>query len=163
MVDPRVIANFVLDRADERGRQMTNLDLQKIVYFLHGHYLCRYNEPLVDSEFEAWNYGPVNKLIYDSFKGYNDSPIEGRATAFNPITRQRRELPQLVDPRIISLINETLDKYLDLTTYSLVQLTHSDGTPWSRTVSDADSRVNIGMRISNALIQECFEGLFMPA
>jgi uncharacterized phage-associated protein len=163
MVDPRVIANFTLDRANERGKQITNLDLQKIVYFLHGHYLCRYDEPLVDSEFEAWTYGPVHKLIYDSFKSYNDSPIDGRAMAFNPVTRKQRELPPLSDVKMISFIDETLDMYLDMSTYSLVQLTHSDGTPWSRTVSDANSRVNIGMRISNDLIRECFEGSLTPA
>jgi uncharacterized phage-associated protein len=162
MVDPRIIANFVLDRADERGKQITNLDLQKIVYFLHGHYLCRYNQPLVDSEFEAWTYGPVHKLIYDAFKVYNDSPIEGRAIAFNPVTRQNRELPELSDARIISIIDENLDQYLNMTTYSLVQLTHRDGTPWSQTVNDADNRVNIGMRIPNNLIRECFEGSLTP-
>jgi uncharacterized phage-associated protein len=159
MVDARIVANFVLDRADDAGKQITNLDLQKIVYFLHGHYLCRHHEPLVDSEFEAWTYGPVHRAIYDSFKIYNDSPIGGRATAFNPLTRQRKELPPLSDQKIISLIDETLSKYLDMTTYSLVQLTHNDGTPWSRTVSDAESYVNIGMKISDALIQECFEGI----
>ena len=34
MIDPRIIANAVLDRAAEEGRPVTNLDLQKIIYML---------------------------------------------------------------------------------------------------------------------------------
>ncbi|HJS87765.1 MAG TPA: type II toxin-antitoxin system antitoxin SocA domain-containing protein [Acetobacteraceae bacterium] len=159
MLDPRIIANFVLDRADDRGREITNLDLQKIVYFLHGHYLRRYHRPLVQGEFEAWPYGPVHRVIYDAFKGYNDTPIDGRATAFDPVRRQRRELPALIDQDIIGLIDDVLDRYLDMSTYSLVQLTHDDGTPWSRTVRQAESRLNVGMKISDTLIEEYFEGV----
>lgn len=158
MLDPRIIANFVLDRADDRRREITNLDLQKIVYFLHGHYLRRYHEPLVQGEFEAWPYGPVHRVIYDAFKSYNDTPIDGRATAFDPIRRQRRELPPLTDPNTIGLIDDVLDRYLDMPTFSLVQLTHSEGTPWSRIVQEAESRLNVGMKIPDALIEEFFEG-----
>ena len=158
MIDPRVVANFVLDRADDQGRDITNLDLQKIIYFLHGHHLVRYQEPLVEGEFEAWTYGPVHRVIYDAFRVYNDTPIDGRATAFDPIRRKRRELPALDDKRATELICEVAGRYLDMPTYSLVQLTHSEGTPWSRTVHDAEKRVNVGMKISNAVIEEYFEG-----
>lgn len=158
MIDPRIIANFVLDRADERGREITNLDLQKIVYFLHGHHLQRNRAPLVAGEFEAWTYGPVHRVIYDAFKVYNDTPIDGRATAFDPVRRQRRELPPLTDLDIVTLIDEVIDYYLDMPTYALVQLTHGEGTPWSRTVDEAERHLNVGMKIPDHLIQECFEG-----
>lgn len=158
MTDPRIIANFVLDRADDRGREITNLDLQKIIYFLHGHYLRQHRKPLVEGEFEAWPYGPVHRVIYDAFKSYNDTPIDGRATAFDPVRRQRRELPTLADAAIVELIDAVLSHYLDMPTYSLVHLTHSEGTPWSRTVNEAERRLNVGMKISDKLIQECFEG-----
>lgn len=46
MIDARIVANFVLDRASAGRRAITNLDLQKIVYFLHGHYLLRHHRPL---------------------------------------------------------------------------------------------------------------------
>lgn len=75
MIDPRIIANAVLDRAAAEGRPVTNLDLQKIVYFLHGHYLVRHQRPLVEGEFEAWPYGPVHRVLYDAFRAYNDTPI----------------------------------------------------------------------------------------
>jgi uncharacterized phage-associated protein len=98
MIDARIIANAVLDRAEASGRQITNLDLQKIVYFLHGHFLRKHGIPLVASEFEAWPYGPVHKTLYDAFRSYNDTSIEGRADSFDPVKRTRKSLPSLTDP-----------------------------------------------------------------
>ena len=144
MIDPRIIANAVLDRAAEEGRPVTNLDLQKIIYFLHGHFLRRFHKPLVTGEFEAWPYGPVHRVLYDAFKAYNDTPIEGRATAFDPVRRQVRELPELDDLDVVGVLDDVLDFYLDMTTGSLVRLTHSAGTPWSRTVEEAENHVNVG-------------------
>ena len=158
MIDPRIVANAVLDRAAAEGRAVTNLDLQKIVYFLHGHYLVRHHRPLVEGEFEAWPYGPVHRVLYDAFRGYNDTPIEGRASAFDPIRRRPRELPPLDDSDAIALIDEVLGHYLDMPTFSLVELTHGPGTPWSRTVEAAEKRVNVGMRISDDTIARYFEG-----
>ena len=158
MLDARIIANFVLDRADERGLGVSNLDLQKIVYFLHGHYLVQYHEPLVSGEFEAWPYGPVHRSIYDAFRAYNDTPIDGRATAFDPLKRQRRPLPPFSNERMVLMVNRVLDYYLDMPTFMRVELTHAEGTPWSRVVSDAEKRPNVGMRIPNDLIEKHFEG-----
>lgn len=158
MLDARIIANTVLDRADARHRAITNLDLQKIVYFLHGHFLRAHDRPLVRGEFEAWPYGPVHRVLYDAFKAYNDTPIEGRATAFDPVRRQVRELPELDDLDVVGVLDDVLDFYLDMTTGSLVRLTHSAGTPWSRTVEEAEKHVNVGMRIPDSLISEFFEG-----
>jgi uncharacterized phage-associated protein len=157
MFDARVVANAVLDRAELRGRAVTNLDLQKIVYFLHGHSLIAYNTPLVNGEFEAWTYGPVHRVLYDAFKVFNDTPVDGRATAFDPIRRTIRELPRLSDPHALALLDNVLDFYLDMPTRALVELTHSTGTPWTRTVEHAERRVNVGMKIPNALISKYFE------
>ena len=157
-IDSRIIANAVLDRADAKGRAITNLDLQKIVYFLHGHFLKRHHRALVQGAFEAWPYGPVHRVLYDAFKSYNDTPIDGRGTAFDPIRRTSRELSPLEDRDAIAILDEVLDFYLDMPTYSLVQLTHGEGTPWSRTVDESERRVNLGMRIPGSLIAEYFEG-----
>lgn len=156
-IDGRIIANAVLDRAYAKGRAITNLDLQKLVYFMHGHFLLRHHRPLVQGEFEAWSYGPVHRVIYDAFKKYEDSPIGGHAMAFDPITRSLRQLGALRDREALATLDDLLGHYVAMSTYSLVDLTHRPGTPWSRTVEAAESRINIGMKISNAIIREFFE------
>jgi uncharacterized phage-associated protein len=162
VIDIRIVANAVLDRAQAAAWPLTNLDLQKIVYFLHGHFLRKHGRPLVEPEFEAWPYGPVHRTLYDAFKSYNDTPIEGRAEAFDPVRRQRRQLPDLNDVEALQIINEFLPHYLHMPTHMLVGMTHQGGTPWSETVERAKEHLNFGMKISDALILERFEGPRRP-
>src|SRR5258705_3438157 len=84
--DVRAIANFVLDLADERGRAVSNLSINKIVYFLHANYLARFDRPLVPAKIDAWNYGPVLRELYREFKKFDDRPISGRAYRISPET-----------------------------------------------------------------------------
>lgn len=41
--DVRAIANLVLDLAEERGRAISNLSINKIVFFLHAYFLARFD------------------------------------------------------------------------------------------------------------------------
>ena len=51
MLDVRAIANLVLDRADEQNLAVTNMALNKVVYFVHCDYLLERGEPLVGANF----------------------------------------------------------------------------------------------------------------
>jgi len=84
--DGRAVANFVLDKCAERGAKISNLSLQKIVYFCHVWSLIELKSPLVGQQFEAWEYGPVLPYLYREFKSFDRSPIAGRATRINPLT-----------------------------------------------------------------------------
>ena len=57
------------------GWSLSNLELQKILYVGQMLYLGRYNEPLVNEVFEAWDYGPVLPTIYHSAKMFGRSPV----------------------------------------------------------------------------------------
>lgn len=48
--DVRAIANVVLDRAEHLGISVTNLSINKILYFAHGHFLAHFNKPLASRE-----------------------------------------------------------------------------------------------------------------
>lgn len=53
-LDGRAIANFVLDYCEKHARPVTNLSLQKIIYFCHVWSLVKLQKPLVKQQFEAW-------------------------------------------------------------------------------------------------------------
>jgi uncharacterized phage-associated protein len=42
---------------EELGELMSNLKLQKLVYYAQGFYLAFYNESLFNDEIAAWQYG----------------------------------------------------------------------------------------------------------
>ncbi len=92
-IDPRSICNLMLNEADRDGTRVTNLALQKLLYFAHARYLIEATTPLVSGYFEAWQYGPVHPAAYRAFKSAGDRPIDFRAERQDPLTGQRQQLP----------------------------------------------------------------------
>jgi uncharacterized phage-associated protein len=156
--DARIIANAILQRAARKGLRLTNLDIQKLVYLVHGAFLQKTGKPLVEGEFEAWQYGPVHRVLYNAFRSAADGPIDGPARKLNPLTRTLVDLPRLDDPEVEDVLDSNLGNFLSLPTHALVQLTHAPGTPWSRTFAEAETRPNVGMVISDSVIALHFEG-----
>lgn len=157
--DPRAIANEILIRAWDMGFEPTQIDIQKITYFLHGHHLLDHGEPLVQGEFEALHYGPVQRALLDSFRKFGDEPITELAKRFDPIRRVEAELPRVTDNAAVHTIGKYLERYITIPSFELVEMTHARGTPWSETMKSARNAINIGMRISNDLIKSSFEGI----
>ena len=154
--DPRAIANLMLEEADRRGRQITNLALQKLLYFAHGIHLTKTKRPLVSGYFEAWQYGPVHPAVYRAFKPSGSTPISTRAVAKDPLTGRTRDLPMPTDLDVIDLVSDVMRSYGHLTPGRLVDLSHAKDSPWSVVVDKARTDVAFGMRIPDDLIIERF-------
>jgi uncharacterized phage-associated protein len=153
--DAREIANFVLDRCDELGRDISNLSLQKIVYFCHVFVLTVLQRPLIGEEFEAWEWGPVMPYLYREFKSFGDGRISRRATKLDRASGARIVANYAIDKEILALLTEVVDMYSQLPAYRLVQISHIKGSPWDQ-VWNHGKKINAGMRIPNALIAEYY-------
>jgi uncharacterized phage-associated protein len=60
------VASFFILKAYEDGReeQMTNMKVQKLLYYSQSLHLALFNEPLFEDEIQAWRYGPVCPPAY---------------------------------------------------------------------------------------------------
>lgn len=147
--DGRAVANLVLDVCESRNVSLTNLALQKIVYFCHVWALLRLQRPLVAQEFEAWEYGPVLPYLYREFKRFDAEPIRTRATSLIPESGERRRSTyDAFDDESKRLVAEVTNFYARLSASELVKLSHVLGGPWHR-VWNHGGQVNPGMRIDN--------------
>lgn len=155
--DPRAIANLMLDEAKRRGINISNLALQKLLYFAHGIFLTKTKRPLVSGYFEAWQYGPVHPSVYRAFKGSGSDAIEVRAVAKDPLTGKPRDLPLPTDEDVIDLIEEVVKRYGKLSPARLVDLSHAKGSPWDVIVDKARTDVAFGMRIPDNVILDRFQ------
>ena len=146
--DGRAVANFVLDYCERNGRSVTNLSLQKIVYFCHVWSLTKLGRPLVRHSFEAWQHGPVLQYLYREFKAYDASPIRGRARRIEPKTGERVIVPYEFDGPTAGLLGQVVEFYSRLSAFDLVELTHVSGGPWDAVWHHGGS-VNPGMKIDD--------------
>ena len=81
-LDPRSVVNFMIEYGKVRDYKLKNVSLQKLLYFCHAAYLVRHGKPLVSGYFEAWEYGPVHRTVYDALRQY------GRQEVTKPIDRR---------------------------------------------------------------------------
>lgn len=153
--DPRSVANFILDVAERAGHVVTNLVLNKVAYFLHGAYLARFDQPLIDARIEAWDYGPVIREIYYEFKSFKDKPIDGRASQIDLQTGTKRTSTYDFCQGEEAFLIDIALSYLRLRPGALVNLSHVHDGPWHE-VWFHDGNVNPGMCISNDLIKKHF-------
>ncbi len=117
------IANqLLLYFADNGGELMTNMKLQKMLYYQQGFHLAYFGTPLFDEEIEAWMYGPVVPVMYEAYKIYGRNGIEpNRDLEFE--FEQRKEL---------ALFTEVCRVYGEYSAIGLMNKTHEE-TPWKST------------------------------
>lgn len=158
MHDARGIANYLLDRAASKALPITSMTLLKVLYFAHAWHLAKFDTPLVAQPFEAWKYGPVNRVVYDQIKQFGAKPIEGRLRTFDPNLCKFVEADRAVDQSTAHLLNHTFDYYSQFHAFTLSDLTHESGSPWEQIWQAAEKRAVPGMIIPNRLILDWFRG-----
>lgn len=118
------IANKILakgyESAGNGGELITNMKLQKMLYYVQGFHLAYFDEPLFDEEIEAWMYGPVVPKMYDLFCKYGDQGIVYEGEVITLSDKEER------------LFNEVFRVYGQYSAIGLMNLTHKE-TPWMET------------------------------
>jgi uncharacterized phage-associated protein len=156
--DARALANYLLDYGAAKGQPVTIMSLLKILFFAHAWHLAKTDLPLCGQPFEAWPHGPVNRVVYDQFKGTGARPITSRAKALN-VSTARYEVAecQALDPEAAELLRNVFDYYSQYHPFRLSKLTHEPGAPWDKVWNEATRRAVPGMLISNDSIRDWFQ------
>lgn len=74
------IAKWFIAWSDETGDDqegpVSNLKLQKLLYYAQGHYLAQTGKPLFNESIQAWSHGPVVAPVYHEFKRFGRNEID---------------------------------------------------------------------------------------
>lgn len=119
MLTVEQVADYFLLQVDEdAGDVMTNLRLQKLVYYAQAWHLAIAEKPLFQDDVEAWVHGPVVPFLYYAYRDYG----------WQPIPRPDRDAVAM-DDQTRELLDEVWDTYGQFSAKALENLTHSED-PW---------------------------------
>ena len=116
------IAAYFIDLANQTGATVSNLKLQKLVYYSQAWHLAIHGTPLFEEDFQAWVHGPVIPVLYQKYKAFGWQPIQDDASP---------NLPE----KVWSFLSEVSEEYFDCDAYELEQMTHIEA-PWNQARGD---------------------------
>jgi len=120
MLTPMQIARYFLALTDEdAGDSITNMKIQKLVYYAQGFHLAIYDKPLFLEPIEAWTHGPVIPILYHAFKQHGPESIP------TPTDLDFSDY----DDQIKDLLNEVYKVYGQFSAWKLRNMTHEE-MPW---------------------------------
>jgi len=125
---PPLIARYVADYFlatgdDEAGDDITNLKLQKLLYYAQGFHLAMQDGLLFAEPIEAWDLGPVVPPVYHLHKSCGRHPL-GRPAAFDP---------EELAPETIEILEAVRRVYGQFSPWKLCDMTHAKDSPWDLT------------------------------
>lgn len=142
------VANLFIDICNNStDDQITNLKLNKLLYYAQGCFLARTGRPLFDDSIEAWPYGPVVPSAYKKYKVCGRNPIPNTDDEYRSDAFSTEELDAMID------VMREFGKY---TGSALVRMTHKSGTPWSMAHNAGETE------ISQKSMKEYFEKYPVP-
>lgn len=131
------VCRYVINYSNKHGCGISNLKLQKILYFIQAYFLIRKKDhlPCFNEKIEAWNFGPVVPEAYHEYKQFGSGDIPSIKSYIQldkvNIWNSRRVTfnSDVIKNEDKTLIGKVIDKFSDYTATDLVSLTHRQ-SPW---------------------------------
>ena len=123
MIDCLNVARYFIVKAYEDGieAEMTNMKVQKLLYYAQSLHLALYDEPLFDHEIQAWRYGPVCPPAYKFYSEFEAKQL--------PIPN--KEFLLQVSDEHKHLLEEVWEYFGGYHAYRLSGMTHLE-FPWKK-------------------------------
>ena len=129
------VSRHVINYSNTQDYGISNLKLQKILYFIQAFFLVSTPEQCFEEKIEAWDFGPVVPEAYREYKQYGsgDIPTIESYISFDEtdIWKSKRIVfnDDVISDEDKVLINKVVDKFSDYSATDLVSLTHRQ-SPW---------------------------------
>lgn len=131
------ICRYIINYSNSHLNGISNLKLQKILYFVQAYFLKMTKEPCFSENIEAWDFGPVVPTAYHNFKQFGALNIPSISTYLeydiNNIWGVKRKTfdENIINEEDKKRIDSILKMFRDYSATSLVDLTHNQA-PWRK-------------------------------
>lgn len=124
------LANYIVDKCIKDNVPITNLQLQRILYFVQKDFLKR-GSPAFSDYIEAWEFGPVVPNVYFYFCGFGAMPI----------SISRDSVPNLTSDK--NIIDNIVEAKRDLDSWVTAKETNKITGAWSKVFNDGKGSQHI--------------------
>jgi len=138
------VAQGFLDLARDENMHLSNLPLQKLVFFAQGIHLAAHDTPITDEPARAWDFGPVFPDLYETLRKFGRGEVKGD---LDP------EHLALLDEDSKDTIQAVWEAYKNYPVWEMVELSHEKGTPWDTVWNGRKQRYKV---IPNELIKQYY-------
>ena len=69
------IAKYFIASFQKKKKEISNLKLQKLLYYAQAWYLALYGSPLFADSIEAWVHGPVVRSVFQEYRKFKWNPL----------------------------------------------------------------------------------------
>lgn len=113
------LAKYIVDKCTRENQPISNLQLQKILFYIQRECLRTYDQPIFLAEIEAWKFGPVVRVVYFHFCGSGGNRIRFK---FHNIHELKVDFKEIVD--------EIVEEKRQQEPWALVNDTHCPQGAW---------------------------------
>lgn len=125
MLNALDVAKYLLSLTDsEKGQVISNLALQKLLYYCQGYYFAFTGKRLFVENIVAWKYGPVVESVYHTYKSNDDHGIKKESLA-------KTFLKKFSESEIF-VMNTVFEAFKNCSAIGLMNMTHQE-YPWKNT------------------------------
>lgn len=138
------IAKYIITKTLKEGYPVSNLKLQKLLYFVQGVMLVNCGRSAFEDHIEAWQYGPVVPDVYFNYSSYGATPI---LLSYDNVDINGEE------KKVADIV---IDSFLKTPAFALVNETHKKGSPWDEAYHSSGDNI-----ISNESIIRYFRDKYV--
>ncbi|EAK9869580.1 DUF4065 domain-containing protein [Campylobacter lari] len=128
MVNALDLAKYILYKSD---KDLSNLELQKTLYFTELDYIKKFDKHLISDDFEAWKYGPVARDVYCEYRNYGA----------NSIDKPNDEIQLNLDNEELEIIDNSIQKCNKQSYWILVEKSHRKDGAWEQSFKENKKEV----------------------
>lgn len=130
MIDALTLAKYIVSKCVQDDCPISNLQLQKILYYIQICFLRKTGAPAFHEDIEAWQFGPVVPEVYYHFCGFGAMPIFSTYEIMFPL-ENKEDIDLIVEEKRV------------LKPWDLVEETHKPDGAWSKVYRNGEGNHEI--------------------
>ena len=118
-MDVKELAIGIISYCNNNNIRISNLKLQKILYYIQGYAIKETHEPAFDAEIHNWQYGPVVEEVYFEYNQFRGEDIVLKDYDRRDGFFKRKNA---INDIVLKVLNNCKNK----SAFELVEMTHKD-------------------------------------